>query len=115
MDFAFTADEQAFAVEVKRFLAEHPPERFAVDGMDAGYGSGSYSRPFLRALAEQGWLSMTWPKAQGGQERPMFFKLVLLGELALASAPVGALAGCWQTGGALIEYGRGRLPRGGVP
>src|SRR5262249_11311633 len=78
MDFAYTADEQAFAAEVRRFLAEHPPDRFAVDGMDAGYGSGSHSRPFLRALADQGWLSMTWPKAYGGQERPMFFKLVLL-------------------------------------
>src|SRR3989442_14218659 len=115
MDFAYPADEQAFAAAVRALLAEHPPERFAIDGMDAGYGSGSHSRPFLRALADQGWLSMTWPKAHGGQERPMFFKLVLLEELARAGAPVGALAGCWQTGGALIEYGRGRLPRGGVP
>ncbi|PYM88292.1 MAG: hypothetical protein DME08_27760 [Candidatus Rokuibacteriota bacterium] len=109
MDFAYTADEQAFAAEVRRFLAEHPPDRFAVDGMDAGYGSGSHSRPFLRALADQGWLSMTWPKAYGGQERPMFFKLVLLEELALAGAPFGPLAGCWQTADAIIEYGSERL------
>ena len=109
MDFAYTADEQAFAAEVRRFLAEHPPDRFAVDGMDAGYGSGSHSRPFLRALADQGWLSMTWPKAYGGQERPMFFKLALLEELALAGAPFGPLAGCWQTADAIIEYGSERL------
>jgi len=108
MDFAYTADEQAFAAEVRRFLASHPLDRFAVDGMDAGYGSGSHSRPFLRALAEQGWLSMTWPKAYGGQERPMFFKLVLLEELALAGAPFGPLAGCWQTADAIIEYGSER-------
>src|SRR5437867_2983498 len=109
MDFAYTADEQAFAAEVRRFLAEHPPERFAVDGTDAGYGSGSHSHAFLHALAEQGWLSMTWPKAHGGQERPMFFKLVLLEELALAGAPFGPLAGCWQTADAIIEYGSERL------
>src|SRR6266446_1775158 len=109
MDFAYTADEQAFAAEVRRFLASHPPDRFAVDGMDAGYGSGSHSRPFLRALADQGWLSMTWPKAYGGQERPMFFKLVLLEELARAGAPFGPLAGCWQTADAIIEYGSERL------
>src|SRR6266446_1293298 len=109
MDFAYTADEQAFAAEVRRFLASHPPDRFAVDGMDAGYGSGSHSRPFLRALADQGWLSMTWPKAHGGQERPMFFKLVLLEELARAGAPFGPLAGCWQTADAIIEYGSERL------
>src|SRR2546421_2713314 len=115
MDFAYTADEQAFAAEVRRFLAEHPPERFAIDGMDAGYGSGSHSRPFLRALADQGWLSMTWPKAHGGHERPMFFKLVLLEELARAGAPFGPLAGCWQTADAIIEYGSERLRLGGLP
>src|SRR2546428_7242060 len=109
MDCGYTADEQAFAAEVRRFLAEHPPDRFAVDGMDAGYGSGSHSRPFLRALADQGWLSMTWPKTHGGQERPMFFKLVLLEELALAGAPFGPLAGGWQTADAIIEYGSERV------
>ena len=66
MDFAFTPEEEAFAAKVRRFLAENPPESFAVDGMDAGYGSGSHSRPFLRALAERGWLALTWPKAHGG-------------------------------------------------
>src|SRR2546421_5760963 len=115
MDFAYTADEQAFAAEVRRFLAEHPPERFAIDGMDAGYGSGSRSLPCLRALADQGWLSMTWPKAHGGQERPMFFKLVLLEELARAGAPFGPLAGCWQTADAIIEYGSERLRREVLP
>src|SRR6266705_2556759 len=109
MDFGYTADEQAFAAEVRRFLAEHPPDRFAVDGMDAGYGSGSHSRPFLRALADQGWLTMTWPKAYGGQERPMFFKLVLLEELARAGAPFGPLPGIWQTADAIIDYGSERL------
>src|SRR2546428_3946240 len=115
MDFAYTADEQAFAAEVRRFLASHPLDRFAVDGMDAGYGSGSHSHAFLRALAEQGWLSMTWPKAHGGQERPMFSKLVLLEELALAGAPFGPLAGCWQTAEAIIEYGSERLRREVLP
>src|SRR5438034_3697747 len=115
MDFAYTADEQVFAAEVRRFLASHPPDRFAVDGMDAGYGSGSHSRPFLRALADQGWLTMTWPKAYGGQERPMFFKLVLLEELALAGAPFGPLAGGWRTADAIIEYGSERLRREVLP
>src|SRR5947199_9511732 len=96
MDFAYTADEQAFAAEVRRFLAEHPPDRFAVDGMDAGYGSGSHSRPFLRALADQGWLSMTWPKAYGGQARPMFFKPVPPEELARPGPPFAPLRGARQ-------------------
>jgi alkylation response protein AidB-like acyl-CoA dehydrogenase len=109
MDFALSPEEQAFAGDVRRFLRAHPPERFPIDGMDAGYGSGAHSRAFLESLAEHGWLSMCWPKGYGGQERPMFFKLVLLEELALAGAPFGPLAGCWQTADAIIGFGSERL------
>jgi 3-oxocholest-4-en-26-oyl-CoA dehydrogenase alpha subunit len=109
MDFGFTAEEQAFARDVRRFLAEHPPERYPLDGVDAGYGSGAHSHAFMRALGQQGWLSMCWPRQHGGQERPMFFKLVLFEELALAGAPFGPLAGAWQTADAIIEYGTARL------
>jgi hypothetical protein len=83
--------------------------------MDAGYGSGAHSREFLSALARQGWLSMCWPKAYGGQERPMFLKLVLMEELALAGAPFGPLTGCWQTADAIIEFGTERLRREVLP
>jgi alkylation response protein AidB-like acyl-CoA dehydrogenase len=109
MDFRRSPDEEEFAEEVRRFLRAHPPERFAVDGMDAGYGSGAHSREFLRALGARGWLSMCWPRAHGGRERPMFHKLVLLEELALAGAPFGPLPGCWQTADAIIDYGSARL------
>src|SRR5262249_35380386 len=82
MDFARSDDERAFAEEIRGFLRAHPPERFALDGMDAGYGSGPHSREFMAALGRQGWLSMCWPRAHGGAERPMFHKLVLMEELA---------------------------------
>ncbi|HVQ74860.1 MAG TPA: acyl-CoA dehydrogenase family protein, partial [Candidatus Binatia bacterium] len=92
MDFGRGADETAFAAEVREFLRENPPERFPEDGMDAGYGSGAASRAFLRALAGRGWLSMTWPRELGGQDRPMSYRLILLEELAAAGAPFGPLA-----------------------
>ena len=115
MEFAFTADEQAFAQDVRRFIADNPPERYPLDGVDAGYGSGAHSRAFMKALGERGWLSMCWPKQYGGQERPMFWKLVLFEELALAGAPFGPLAGSWQTADAIIEYGTERLRRELLP
>jgi alkylation response protein AidB-like acyl-CoA dehydrogenase len=115
MEFGFAAEEEAFREEVRRFVGEHPAERFPLDGMDAGYGSGAHSRAFLRALGDRGWLSMTWPRAYGGFERPMFFKLVLFEELARAGAPFGPLAGSWQTADAIIEYGTGRLRRELLP
>src|SRR2546423_3548139 len=114
MEFALTADEQAFARDVRAFLAAHPPERYPLDGVDAGYGSGAHSRAFMHALGEQGWLSMCWPKRHGGLERPMFFKLVLFEELALARAPFGPLAGSWPTAGAILPY-RTPPPRRRLP
>src|SRR5712671_4730671 len=107
MNFDFTEAEQAFADEVRRFLRANPPETFAVDGMDAGYGSGANSRAFMKALGAQGWLGMCWPKTFGGREQPMFMKLVLMEELALA--------GVWQTAAAIIEFGTERLRREVLP
>jgi 3-oxocholest-4-en-26-oyl-CoA dehydrogenase alpha subunit len=115
MEFGFTAEEQAFREEVRAFVAEHPADRFPLDGMDAGYGSGAHSRAFMAALAARGWLAMTWPRAFGGAERPMFFKLVLFEELARAGSPFGPLAGCWQTADAIIDYGTERLRREILP
>jgi alkylation response protein AidB-like acyl-CoA dehydrogenase len=115
MEFGFTAAENAFAEEVRRFLGEHPLDSFPIDGVDAGYGSGAHSRALLRALAGRGWISMGWPTAYGGQAQPMFFKLVLLEQLALAGAPFGPLAGCWQTADAIIGFGGERLRRELLP
>jgi len=115
MNFDFTAAEQAFAEEVRQFVRANPPDTFPIDGMDAGYGSGANSRAFMRALGAQGWLSMCWPKTFGGREQPMFMKLVLMEELALAGAPFGPLAGVWQTADAIIEIGTECLRREILP
>jgi alkylation response protein AidB-like acyl-CoA dehydrogenase len=109
MDFTFTPEEQAFAEGVRAFVRAHPPASFPVDGMDAGYGSGANSKAFIRALAAQGWISMSWPVSFAGQAQPMFLKLVLLEELARAGAPFGPLGGIWQTADAIIEYGSEHL------
>jgi alkylation response protein AidB-like acyl-CoA dehydrogenase len=115
MNFGFTADEQAFAEEVRAFLSANPPESFPEDGMDAGYGSGPHSRAFLQALGARGWLSMCWPRQHGGQERPMMWKLILLEELGLGGAPFGPLAGSDQVADAIIGYGSPTLRRDLLP
>src|SRR5262247_4634128 len=115
MEFGFSPAEQAFADEVRAFLVARPLDSFPLDGMDAGYGSGAHSRAFMKALGERGWISMCWPEAFAGQAKPMFFKLVLFEELALAGAPFGPLAGSWQTADAIIDYGSERLRRELLP
>src|SRR5919201_217439 len=115
MEFGFSAAEQAFTEEVRAFLRERPLDQFPLDGMDAVYGSGAHSRAFMKALGERGWISMCWPESFGGRAEPMFFKLVLFEELALAGAPFGPLAGSWQTADAIIDYGSERLRREVLP
>jgi alkylation response protein AidB-like acyl-CoA dehydrogenase len=115
MDFGFSPDEKAFAASVRRWLADHPPEQFPIDGMDAGYGSGAHSHAFLKALGAQGWISMAWPREFGGDARPPVYKLILLEELATAGAPFGPLAGCDQTADSIIRYGTERLRRDLLP
>jgi 3-oxocholest-4-en-26-oyl-CoA dehydrogenase alpha subunit len=111
MDFGFTAEEQAFADEVRDFLRANPPEHFPEDGMDAGYGSGAHSRAFMRALGERGWLAMGWPKELGGGERPLIYQLILLEELAAGGAPFGPLPGCLQVADAIVRDGSETLRR----
>lgn len=115
MEFGFTPEEEDFRNEVRQFLRDFPPEHFPEDGMDAGYGSGAHSHTFLQKLAERGWLSMTWPRAFGGLERPFMYKLILLEELATAGAPFGPLGGCDQTADAIIRYGSPRLQQEMLP
>jgi len=66
----------------------------------------SFSAEFSRALGQQGWLGLTWPKAYGGQERSALERFVVTEELLAAGAPVAAH---WvaerQSGPLLLRYG----------
>src|SRR2546428_6147171 len=69
----------------------------------------------MKALGGGVWLIMCWREWSVGLSEPMFFKLVLFEELALAGAPFGPLAGAWSTADAIIEYGSERLRREVLP
>src|SRR5256712_221812 len=69
----------------------------------------------MKALGGGVWLIMCWREWSVGLSEPMFFKLVLFEELALAGAPFGPLAGSWQTADAIIDYGTERLRREVLP
>lgn len=49
-----------------------------------------YDRDFTRALAERGWIGMTWPTTFGGGGRSNLARLVVTEELLRAGAPVAA-------------------------
>jgi alkylation response protein AidB-like acyl-CoA dehydrogenase len=92
-----------FRAEVRRFLAGR------VGRWAAEKRSGSwlgFDADFSRELAARGWVGLTLPVEYGGGGRTAFERFVLLEELLVSGAPVGAH---WvadrQHGPMLVKYG----------
>jgi alkylation response protein AidB-like acyl-CoA dehydrogenase len=89
MDFDFAPEELRFAEALEAFLdAQDSPEV-----MDRNPEQLSQTvdtppkRAFMRKLAEQGWLGMSWPKEYGGQERSGIYDFLLTEALSRRGAP----------------------------
>jgi len=92
MEFRFSPEQEQFRMEVRDFLEREVPESWKV----LGYGvweetdeSWAITTAWNRKLGEKGWLSLTWPKEHGGQERPYFDQLILDEEMARIGTPSG--------------------------
>jgi alkylation response protein AidB-like acyl-CoA dehydrogenase len=116
VDFAWSEEERAFRREVRAFIAEHATEGVADprrDGM-AQLVDTPERRAFMRALAERGWIGMSWPKEYGGQDAPGVYEYLLNEELAAAGAPfIGKGVGI--VGKTIIRHGNERLKREFLP
>lgn len=89
MDFVFTEREEAFRKEVRQFLAQELPpgwswEEFGGFDTDEAW---KFHRAFLDKLARKGWLTLSWPREYGGQERPVMEQLVFVEEMGYHRAP----------------------------
>lgn len=120
MDFEFSAEEQAFVEEARRFLAAErsrgdlagvfAPGREA----DSQLADTPARRAFMQRLSEAGYLGMSWGREYGGQERAGVFDYLLNEELASVGAPlIGKGVGC--IGKTLIAHGSEKLKREFLP
>jgi len=110
MDFELSAEEQAFEDEVVAFLeANRSPEV-----MDANPEHLSQTvetppkRAFMRQLADQGWLGMSWPSEYGGQERSGIYDFMLTEALSRFGAPQPG-KGVGIVGKTVIRHGNDEL------
>ncbi len=103
MEFRFSEQALAFEREVEDFLAvEWSPEvRRALDASPDRY---VVEREFRRKLADKGWLTMSWPREYGGEERSYEEQYLFQEALNYVSAP-GATVGVQQVGPTLMTYG----------
>jgi alkylation response protein AidB-like acyl-CoA dehydrogenase len=99
MDFHFTAQEESFRSEVKRFIYEHcPPAR------DRNPDS---IRRWNQALVENKWIGFSWPAEEGGRGGSIIEQFILKEEMSNAGAPpLGSdFMGITWVGPALIRFG----------
>ncbi len=83
MDFQFSSEEDAFRQEVRQFLEQVLTPEFLET-----LGERSWSKEFTMKMGEKGWLSLSWPKEYGGQERSHMEQLIFNEEMARYKAPI---------------------------
>ncbi len=116
VNFEFSAEENAFAEEVEKFLVEHEtPEVMDVTRENmAQLVDTPARRAFMTKIAERGWLGMTWPKEYGGQEKDGIYEYLLNERLARRGAPqIGK--GIGIVGKTIMRHGNEQLKKEFLP
>ncbi|MFJ2665464.1 acyl-CoA dehydrogenase family protein [Nocardia fluminea] len=90
MRVAYTPQQEELRAELREYFAKlMTPERRAALSMTTGeYGSGNVYRDVVREMGRDGWLTLSWPKEYGGQDRTTMDQLIFVEEAAIAGAPV---------------------------
>ena len=88
MDFAFTPQEEAFRVELRRFLHEELPSWWRGMFVDDARAIPA-TREVCAKLAERGWLTMAWPPEFGGSGASIWFQAIVREEMWAHEEPRG--------------------------
>jgi alkylation response protein AidB-like acyl-CoA dehydrogenase len=108
MDLTFTPEEEAFRAEVRAFLAaELQPGWLGSNFLAMGEAEFRFGLQFERKMAARGWLTLSWPREYGGQERSHIEQLIFEEEMGRALAPMGGASnhGPRFVGPAIMLYG----------
>ena len=85
MQFRFSHEDEAFRSEVKTFLRENWGDE-PDDDSDEGMAAIQRRKAFEKKMAEQGLLTMHWPKEYGGRDASKIQQLIMREEMANAGA-----------------------------
>jgi alkylation response protein AidB-like acyl-CoA dehydrogenase len=116
VDFDFSPEQRDFAALVERFLDDHDdPEVFDLTRENmAQIVDTPKRRAFMREMADQGWLGITWPKEWGGQESDGVYEYLLNEALAGRGGPqIGKGVGI--IGKTVLRRGNEKLKREFLP
>ena len=116
MDFEFSPEQLAFRDEVEQFLdANDDPVLFDVTRENmAQIADTPDRRAFMRKIAEQGWLGITWPAEWGGQEGDGVYEYLLNEALAARGGPqIGKGVGI--IGKTILRHGTDKMKQEFLP
>jgi alkylation response protein AidB-like acyl-CoA dehydrogenase len=90
MDLTFTAEQEAFRMRLRCWLAEHLPAGWGTDAFPS-FGSYAEEVKFMRdwqaTLCRAGWCGLSWPKEYGGGGASAVEQAIYNEEMARAQAP----------------------------
>jgi len=116
MDFEFSADQLEFVREVEAFLDAHDdPDVFDPTRENmAQIADTPKRRAFMREVAAQGWLGITWPREYGGKDGDGVYEYLLNECLAARGGPqIGKGVGI--VGKTIIRHGNETLKEKFLP
>jgi 3-oxocholest-4-en-26-oyl-CoA dehydrogenase alpha subunit len=109
MEFQFGEKEEQFRQEIRDFVRSELPSDWALGMFDEGDNDEDWAfvMSISKKLAQKGWLTMTWPKAYGGQDASFWKALVYAEEGGYWGIPgVGmGVSGVSWVGPSLILFG----------
>ncbi len=118
MDFAYSAEDEAFRSALRAWLAANRPARGErVPFYDASLADEvAFLRDWQRRLYDAGYVGLLWPRAYGGHDAPPTRQAILNQELARARAPqLINRVGVNNTGPTLIVHGTDAQKRRFLP
>jgi alkylation response protein AidB-like acyl-CoA dehydrogenase len=87
MDLTFSASEQAFRDELRRWLGANDPGPEPAHDEDAHF---AWRRDWQRRLQDGGWAGVHWPREYGGRGATLTESAIFFEELGRARAPLPA-------------------------
>jgi len=110
MDFRDTPEEAAFRTEVREFIRQNLPGRYAEPGGGELYENLSpdaedFRKQWRMALGQKRWIAPHWPQAYGGAGMTVTEQFIFNEEMAEARAPQVGGMGVQMIGPTLILYG----------
>jgi alkylation response protein AidB-like acyl-CoA dehydrogenase len=104
MDLTFDGQEIAFRDELRRWLADNPPEPEPADGGEDG--NYAWRRAWQRRLYDGGWAAPHWPAEYGGRGATLTQSAIYFEELGRAGVPLPAnVLGLLLGGPTLMVWG----------